>query len=435
MEDKVIPFELLEEIFRYLNHEDLWRCLAVSKTWRNVSNANRLWKIQCKKLGIDEPSRSLESGGCNDLCLWASTYVTHYLMPLKNWRTGDGKVFEVSTYDSHFIDDWEGNKGVVYYYKADKLMVYEIDVDGVKCLEMSCFENFPREVFTISIGLSSNYIAISNYNIVIVFKKNSSAYEPFKAVAYQGEELQFVDYDEKFMKSVFSFDLSLQIKALSNGYLWLCDNFDGRLYIIDLVSGRINAHNALSYFRDIVNTPYVASWDEDRIKLYDKSGKVVFRSRISCWDVCFNKNIVVIGNKSSQTVETWGIKTNGRFISKSVLYHTDMVIHPYKNLVVLAEKSTHVCRFTCIDAVNGSIIWNMFPPENKRRCHDLKIISDCLFIWHSFLSRINYSLLNMCNGNLISEGLLPENKSYFSDTLWVYLDYNRFRIKSYLGFN
>lgn len=63
MEDKDIPFEVLEEIFSFLNHEDLWRCLAVSRTWRNVSNTNRLWKIRCNSLGINEPSGHMEDGG------------------------------------------------------------------------------------------------------------------------------------------------------------------------------------------------------------------------------------------------------------------------------------------------------------------------------------------------------------------------------------
>lgn len=356
-------------------------------------------------------------------------------MPLKNWRTGDCKVFEVLTHNSHFIDVWEGNKGVVYYYKAGKLMVYEIDLDGVKCLKMSCFKNFPREVFTTTIGLSSNYIAISNYNVVIVFKKNSSTYEPFKVAAYYCEEFHFVDYDENFMKSVFSFDVSLQVKTLSNGYLWLNDNFNDRLYIVDLATSCVNSYDGLSFFRYTANIPYVASWDEDQINLFDKTGKVVFQSRISCWELCFNKEIIVIGNKNAQTIETWGIKTNKRFVSKSVLYHTDMVIHPFKNLVILSEKNKVMCRFTCIDAINGSVIWHMFPPANKRRCHDMKIVSNCLFIWHSFLSRPKYSLLDVYNGKLISEGLLPENKCYFSDAFWVYLDYDHFKIKSYLGFH
>lgn len=49
-----VPSEIFQEIFLHLNSGDLWRCLAVSRRWRNEANTDYLWKKHCTRRGIDE---------------------------------------------------------------------------------------------------------------------------------------------------------------------------------------------------------------------------------------------------------------------------------------------------------------------------------------------------------------------------------------------
>ena len=123
-------------------------------------------------------------------------------------------------------------------------------------------------------------------------------------------------------------------------------------------------------------------------------------------------------------------------MSKSVLYQTDIVLHPRRNLLVLVEKSKVINRISCIDAITGNLIWQLDPPAHRKRCKDLKLISNYVFIWHSVMwyARPKYSLLDLSDGNQISEGFLLDEKCHFSDKLWVYFDNGHFKIKSYLGF-
>lgn len=44
-----LPIEVLEEIFLYLDREDLVRCSYVSLQWREVVNSNKIWAIQCAR--------------------------------------------------------------------------------------------------------------------------------------------------------------------------------------------------------------------------------------------------------------------------------------------------------------------------------------------------------------------------------------------------
>lgn len=433
MDYDTIPYELLEEIFLNLDSEDLWRCLGVSKRWRDAANTDKLWEKQCSKLGIDEvPLDAIP--GTEDLCQWAAAYYSQHLMPIKNWKLKQRRLFHVPVEDSHFIEVWEGNRGAVYYYKIDMLMIHEVYSHGVRSSELlSFFRALPREVFTLSIGINKNYIAVSNYNIVIVYKKSEAqSFQPFKIIYFISDNLKIEEYNDKLLKDSFSFDSTLQVKTIITDILWIGDTYGDNYFIVDLLNDSIRTVPDRAFFLCCIYTPLVASWD-DEINLYDKYGNTVLQLGITCWELCFNSEILVIGVKETQKVETWEIKSAMKLVSKSVLYQTDMIIHPSKNIVVIAEKSKDIYRFTCIDAIKGFTLWRTYPPSQQNRCHLIKIVSEYVFVWYSYLSRTRYGVLDLSNGKTIYDGLLPQNRTHISNTLWVFLEYDHFKVMSYLG--
>uniref|UniRef100_A0A1B6EUN8 F-box domain-containing protein n=1 Tax=Cuerna arida TaxID=1464854 RepID=A0A1B6EUN8_9HEMI len=48
---QILPVELIEEIFIYLNPKDLAACTAVSSSWREAVNSNKIWNFICEKRG------------------------------------------------------------------------------------------------------------------------------------------------------------------------------------------------------------------------------------------------------------------------------------------------------------------------------------------------------------------------------------------------
>lgn len=48
----VFPFDVSLKLFSFLDIQDVFRCEKVSKSWREFLGCPQMWKVKCKKLGI-----------------------------------------------------------------------------------------------------------------------------------------------------------------------------------------------------------------------------------------------------------------------------------------------------------------------------------------------------------------------------------------------
>ncbi|KAF6204360.1 hypothetical protein GE061_002701 [Apolygus lucorum] len=117
-----LPIELLEEIFLYLESDDLVKCSYVCLQWREVINSNKIWSLQCFKDRIQQKeylqtSWSLisnpvkvyrdhvfdpEATRLTIPCHWRSHY-NRYKFLERNWRKGNYSLIRTKVNAQHYI--------------------------------------------------------------------------------------------------------------------------------------------------------------------------------------------------------------------------------------------------------------------------------------------------------------------------------------------
>lgn len=50
-----IPVEIFHHIFSYLDGDEIFPCLGVSKRWRQIVNTDNIWRPLCSKARIFDP--------------------------------------------------------------------------------------------------------------------------------------------------------------------------------------------------------------------------------------------------------------------------------------------------------------------------------------------------------------------------------------------
>ncbi|KAK9512938.1 hypothetical protein O3M35_001243 [Rhynocoris fuscipes] len=116
---QILPIEILEEIFLFLDSIDLIRCSCVSYRWREVVNSNKIWSKRCavekilhkpylKKedslftnpMKMYKTSDSI-SNRLTPTCHWRSHF-NRYMYVKKNWRIGHYTMLRTKVKTSHY---------------------------------------------------------------------------------------------------------------------------------------------------------------------------------------------------------------------------------------------------------------------------------------------------------------------------------------------
>lgn len=115
----ILPLEILEEIFLFLDSIDLIRCSCVSYRWREVINSNKIWAKRCavekilhkpylrKKDSLFlNPTKMYKttdsiSNRLTATCHWRSHY-NRYMYVKRNWKRGHYTMLRTKVKTSHY---------------------------------------------------------------------------------------------------------------------------------------------------------------------------------------------------------------------------------------------------------------------------------------------------------------------------------------------
>lgn len=385
-----LPAEIVFLILSYLDGDDIFPCLAVSKRWRNILNSDDFWKKLCLKARIFDPVFTFRDP--SPLCSWAEAYYCYRFIPLYNWKHGRFKCIKLPREESeHYCDAWDGHIAAVYYYTLGNIKLYSIYKETT--LKQVIKVKLPRKESynNASLSLNDPYIVVARFNVAIILKK-TNVYTAIQTVS---------------VTTSFSFGFNLSNRntklgaEIAWGYLWMKADPVKDTFIINLKDFSTKYITGKPHLAFNDNVKLVIAWTKSSVRVATLKGDILLalnRNKIRSIDynskilaVRVENNIEIINIKTGETM--WEIKASEKFEFGLC------------NSTLILLEGNKMCSMSCLSIENRNKIWSVNGLNG--RASDLRCVgSKYYFVVPSF-SKWNYCLIDS-KGNVLREDVLPE---------------------------
>lgn len=442
-----LPTEILEKIFSYVGARDLWKCLGVCRRWRDVANSDRLWKKHCQAVYIEEAAISNLLDEI-PLCSWGTAFYLYYCRPVANWKRGRWSQLELQLKSSEHIQLWSGLEGYIYYYELGRVCVYKVTedntIDLIEQLNVEILNQDTSHIYP-SIVTNSDYLAVCNCNIIIIFKKIEGHYRYSHCLSSSLDEVFFtIDHHnfDFYIMSNFSKESMIKVKHFLGHTVWLYNHVMRSFLVFDLVKNEIKFQ--LDY-RNLITRPKIpllVSLHAKKVEVYDRKCEVVLTIEETCISsICFNSETLVANKLSfragttARNLQSWDIRTGRELAFMPEVKASDIHLHPISSQMIVLQIENGHYSISCVCARTANVHWQLTDPCCQHTWFpELKIVMyEFVLIWPSYNDNDKYSLYELKSGTLIDEKRKVHGDGHcITDLLWVLDNRDFVIIKSFL---
>ncbi|CAH1407550.1 unnamed protein product [Nezara viridula] len=367
----LLPVEVAQKIFKFLSIKDLYQCMSVCKSWRNLINCNYVWGHFYKIYDIEQLFEEIdddsdETKTLSPLCSYAIELKRFLLSPAFNWRSRRSNSYYINLkYRQWKVICCEPYIAMLYS-SVNELHIFCCVADSVECIDVVSI-NLPVNSIEQQIFINKKYIVIGAFNITLVYKLIDKSFKLYKAFASKCDSC-IISSDHAFNDFIQENILSDYVvfeKVLIGDMLWITA-VNGMKHIINLSTGKQDMkQNLFLYTKAMQNSQYVLNYEDVNVILTDINGLIISSFRVSHSDKIFymNKSILVICfprtiEDDQYTIECREIMTGLLIRTLSVNERTRVTLHPKKSVLYLLSTQSDLYKVSsfCIDT--GVIIWN-----------------------------------------------------------------------------
>ncbi|XP_014283992.1 uncharacterized protein [Halyomorpha halys] len=396
-----IPVEIFHYMFSFLNGDEIFPCLGVSKRWRQIVNTDSIWRPLCSKVRIFDPFP--DTADILPLCSWARAYFLCRCVPMYNWRYGIFQSLSIQREESeYFRDAWDGHYAAVFYYTLGTINLYSI-YEKIQLIQIIKVPLPKKESYdNASISMNDPYIVAARFNVAVVFKRDSM-YSLYKVISVT----------DTFVFGNFLKNRNVKLGSeIAWECLWMKADTVKDTFLVDLKNDRTQFIPGKPHFAFHDDIKLVVAWTKSSVKVLNTRGDVQLslgRNKIRGLD--FDPKFLVL--KVEDDIEIINIKT-GDSITMITNPEKEKIEFELSNFLFFLEgKKKSV--LSAISPLDGKKIWSV--GGLKGRPSDLRMIgSKYIFVVPSYSTR-NYCLFDR-KGTFIRENHLPDGYDEYPSPLF-----------------